>query len=180
MLPPSRRWACFPHLYLQLTWTLLLLVVKSCDWIHRPLIGSAPPQAMFETGCSFGRVSSPDATAASKAMPLLSLPGWLQLLRSCRLLDSGLLRSGPGAGGTAEQPGGGKALIAGVSEHDAVAIFCWSRMAVVTESLSPHRLGLTWADFLEALARLADLVGLPWYSVSVLHPRGACQLFLHR
>ena len=66
----------------------------------------------------------------------LSLTGWLDLLRECRLLD------GP---------------IGGVSERDAATIFCWSRSAVVAESLNQSYV-LQRADFLEGFARLSDLV----------------------
>ena len=69
----------------------------------------------------------------------MDLPGWIQLLRECRVLE------GPFAGS--------------VSLYDAAAIFCWSRMVVVEESIRPvESFVLRWPDFLEAMARLSDLV----------------------
>ena len=104
-------------------------------------------QAVFDRGLSLQEGSREEQDSAVETMRRvapkhkaelcpLGLYGWLQLLKDCRLLG------GP---------------IGGVTERDATTIFCWSRSVVVAESLS-RSFVLQWVDFLEAFARLADLV----------------------
>ena len=100
-------------------------------------------QAMFDYGLSHQEGSVVKAnteailpgTTSNKNGRTIGLVAWLQILRDFKLLDGPIV----------------------VSERDVVTIFCWSRLAVVSESLSKS-ICLPWADFLEAFARLADLV----------------------
>ena len=100
-------------------------------------------QAMFNHGLSLqegmavkaNTVAILPGSTSNKNCRAIGLAAWLQTLRDFKLLDGPI----------------------GVSERDVVTIFCWSRLAVVTESLSKS-ICLLWADFLEAFARLADLV----------------------
>ena len=122
---------------------------------------------LFKLGCSFKEGNLPSSQPSvgttsgwshcGHSSPQMDLPSWIKLLHDCQVLD------GPFAGS--------------VSLHDATAIFCWSRMVVVEESFHPSEsFVLLWPDFLEAIARLADLVWPPFYpQVYLVAP----PLFIH-
>ena len=90
----------------------------------------APRQALFERGCQQpGSISN-----------RMGLPGWLRTLQLCGLSD---------------------VLRCHVSSPplDALLVFVWSQMAFVNEAQHPaEAVTLSWPDFLEAFARIADLV----------------------
>lgn len=70
----------------------------------------------------------------------MGLPGWLRTLQLCGLSD---------------------VLRCHVSSPplDALLVFVWSQMAFVNEAQHPaEAVTLSWPDFLEAFARIADLV----------------------
>ncbi len=67
---------------------------------------------------------------------LMGLQQWLEILNVCRFLELGH-----------------------ITARDAALIFTWSRMVMVKEAKRPcETFKLSWLDFLEAIARLADLV----------------------